>query len=406
VADQLFHEIESYDGSTGELVAWVNIPTLSTDVDIIIYMYYGNPQCTHQQFPEMVWDTDYIHVWHLGNTLKDSAGTDDGTNHGTNVISGKIGKARDFEQNEQDYIDLGDMAQPGDGVLTTMTWEAWVKPETQDIILMTKYNSQGSDYSSYFILFKDGGKFRNGAASSFGVKTESITINDYAEVGQWIYLTSTWTLGGVNDIVPFINGDEVADTQPYSNGDYMRDIPVTDDIGRYRPEEGTEYTDAVIDELRWSKTVRSDEWIKTSYNTMNEPESFLDIGSEETNLPPIKPDIDGPDSGIPETAYSFTFTSIDPESDDIAEYIINWGDGPDATISGPFPSGFSVPASHIWSAKGTFVIYAKAKDVIGAESDWATFQVTMPRNKASTYSLIQYFLGQFPLLERFLNFII
>jgi hypothetical protein len=62
----------------------------------------------------------------------------------------------------------------------------------------------------------------------------------------------------------------------------MRDIPVTDDIGRYRPEAGAQYTDAVIDEIRWSKTVRSDEWIKTSYNTMNEPESFLDIGPEET----------------------------------------------------------------------------------------------------------------------------
>ncbi len=260
----------------------MNIPALSTAVDVIIYMYYGNTQCTNQEFPELVWDSNYIHVWHLGNTLKDSAGTDDGTNHGTDIVSGKIGKARDFEQNEGDFIDLGDMLQPADGSLTTITFEAWIKPETQDMALLSKYNSQGSDYSAYLINFKEGGKFRATAASSFGVKTESTTINSYSVIGQWVHLTATYNLGGVNNIVPFIDGNEVPDTQAYSDGDYMRNIPVTDDIGRYRPEAGTQYTDAVIDELRWSKTVRSDAWIKTSYNTMNDPYSFSSAGPEES----------------------------------------------------------------------------------------------------------------------------
>jgi hypothetical protein len=57
-------------------------------------------------------------------------GFDDGVNHGTSIVDGMVGNARDFESFERDYIDLGDMDQPADGFLTSMTWEACVKPET------------------------------------------------------------------------------------------------------------------------------------------------------------------------------------------------------------------------------------------------------------------------------------
>ena len=39
---RLKHEIESYASSTGALVAWVKIPSLSSADDTLIYMYYGN----------------------------------------------------------------------------------------------------------------------------------------------------------------------------------------------------------------------------------------------------------------------------------------------------------------------------------------------------------------------------
>ena len=62
----------------------------------------------------------------------------------------------------------------------------------------------------------------------------------------------------------------------------MKNIPVTDDLGRCRYEQGTGYADAVIDEVRWSKTIRDDAWISTSYNTMNDPLSFFNVGPEES----------------------------------------------------------------------------------------------------------------------------
>jgi len=285
VANRLFHEVELFDDSSGELVCWVNVPSLSSSEDSVLFLYYGNSGCGSQEYPDLVWDSDFIHVWHLGDSLDDSAGFDDGNDHGTSIVSGKVGNARDFEQSENDFIDFGDMDQPGDSSLTTMTWEAWIKPETQDGVIMCKYDSSGTDYASYHISFFDGGKFKLQANSKFDAvgRTRGYTDDSYSEVGKWVYLTGTYNLGSVQDLDAFVNGEEVSFTQDYSNANVMWNAPVTDDLGRYRPESsGPYYVDAVIDELRWSKTVRSDEWINTSYNTMNDPSGFFSVGPEES----------------------------------------------------------------------------------------------------------------------------
>jgi len=45
---QLNHEIESFNGTTGALVAWVNITSLPHDSDLKINMYYGNAGASNQ----------------------------------------------------------------------------------------------------------------------------------------------------------------------------------------------------------------------------------------------------------------------------------------------------------------------------------------------------------------------
>src|SRR3989344_5479846 len=62
---KLDHEIEKFTQSSGELVAWVEIPTLSYTANTIIYIYYGNPSVTSQQNKTGVWDSNYIMVYHL-----------------------------------------------------------------------------------------------------------------------------------------------------------------------------------------------------------------------------------------------------------------------------------------------------------------------------------------------------
>jgi len=59
--NKLNHEIELYDNNTGQLVAWVNTSVSST-VDTVLYMYYGNPSCGSQENIVGVWDSSYLMV--------------------------------------------------------------------------------------------------------------------------------------------------------------------------------------------------------------------------------------------------------------------------------------------------------------------------------------------------------
>ena len=79
---KLNHEIEAYTSSTGQLTAWVQVPTLSAEVNTTIYIYYGNNSAANQQNPSGVWDSNYAAVYHLasGSTLS----ANDSTSHGYN----------------------------------------------------------------------------------------------------------------------------------------------------------------------------------------------------------------------------------------------------------------------------------------------------------------------------------
>lgn len=102
---------------------------------------------------------------------------------------------------------------------------------------------------------------------------------------------------------------------------------------------------------------------------------------------PSKPEINGPSSGIPNTDYDFTFSSVDPTGEDVY-YYIEWGDGDIEEWIGPYNSGEDVIKTHSWSEKGAFFIRAKAKDVNDEESAWASLEITMPQAHMSKSIII------------------
>jgi len=98
----------------------------------------------------------------------------------------------------------------------------------------------------------------------------------------------------------------------------------------------------------------------------------------ENNSPPEPPIIDGPDVDTYDVEIEFSFKSIDPENDDIAKYIIDWGDGIQENLTGPFGSGVKVVAIHVWYNVGKYIIKAKAVDIHGAESNWSVTDIDIP----------------------------
>jgi hypothetical protein len=116
---------------------------------------------------------------------------------------------------------------------------------------------------------------------------------------------------------------------------------------------------------------------------------------------PTPPTIDGPLSGKPDTPYTYSFKSVEPDGDDVS-YYIDWGDGNITNWTDFKPSREPYYEIHSWASRETYIIRAKAKDTDGYESDWGELQVTMPRDKSTDNMLLLRILERFPLLQKLL----
>ena len=134
----------------------------------------------------------------------------------------------------------------------------------------------------------------------------------------------------------------------------------------------------------------------------------LEIDIAITNLennPPEKPSINGPSTGQKDTEYEYTFSTLDPDGDDLY-YYIEWGDDKIEEWIGPYDTGENLMVSHIWDEEDIYIIRVKVKDEFGAESDWATLEISVPKIKGINLIFLR-FLDQYPnllpLLQKFLG---
>jgi len=118
--------------------------------------------------------------------------------------------------------------------------------------------------------------------------------------------------------------------------------------------------------------------------------------SDAVNNPPYKPTITGPTKGKINVDQTYNFTSNDPDANQIY-FSVEWGDNTSTGWLGPHDSGYTLTLTHQWSVKGTYAIRAKVKDIHGLESEWTTYQVTMPKNVGiNNYPFLHWLFEQFP----------
>ncbi|MBC7129250.1 MAG: right-handed parallel beta-helix repeat-containing protein [Thermoplasmatales archaeon] len=99
------------------------------------------------------------------------------------------------------------------------------------------------------------------------------------------------------------------------------------------------------------------------------------------NKKPDTPIIEGITSGKIQTIYNFSVNSSDSSNHDLI-YEIDWGDGSNEYISYS-ESGISINITHSWESSGDYLIKIRAIDYYGAESDWGTLKISMPKSIAS-----------------------
>ncbi|MCK4938213.1 MAG: DUF2341 domain-containing protein, partial [Methanosarcinales archaeon] len=89
---KLDHEIELYNSTAKQLVAWVKIPLLNDTTDTVINMYYNNSTAINTENSSGVWGENALGIWLMndgaGDTVNDSSGNgNNGTINGTDWVA-------------------------------------------------------------------------------------------------------------------------------------------------------------------------------------------------------------------------------------------------------------------------------------------------------------------------------
>ncbi|MFC2007926.1 DUF2341 domain-containing protein [Chloroflexota bacterium] len=300
---KLSHEIEKFNDSTGELVAWVRIPSLSATTDTEIYMYYGYASAANQEDVTGVWDSHYVAVWHLKEDPSGSApqmadstsNSHDGTTHGSwsssNQVTGLIDGSLDFNSG-YDKVKVGtfDVVAGGsaDDGITLETW--FYSHEVRDGRFISK--ASGTDTNQHWWMLnalEEGSEYR----LRFRLKTAGTTTLLLADPGntvpldQWVYAAATYD--GSNMRI-YQDASQVSSTAKSGTISTHSNIKVA--VGNQPPGAGSRRFDGLITEVRVSDIARSTGWIETSNNNYNSPSAFYTLGAEaeQALLPTVTTD--------------------------------------------------------------------------------------------------------------------
>jgi hypothetical protein len=282
----LAYERESYSGSTGAMIDWVNVPTVSHSANTAIYLFYGNSAVTTDQSnPSGTWDSNYAGVYHLpnGTTLSANDSTSNGnsgTINGATATTGQIDGGASFNGSSQ-YISV-----PGQGIATgQFTISGWVNATglaTWGTIIKNWGASLNGAY--HFGLDNASGKVSIYVTESNGTQIGPVIDANTVSTGTWYYFVATADGSNVN---LYRNGSSVGTPLAY-NGTLLNysytNIGAKPGNNTNAPLAGASpgYWDGALDELRVSNVARSADWIQTEYNNQSSPSTFYSVGAAVT----------------------------------------------------------------------------------------------------------------------------
>lgn len=322
---QLDHEIESFNGTTGELQAWVEVPTLSTSTDTVLYMYYGNATCSSQEDISGVWDSNHKLVHHLDDlttsTTEDStSNSNDAAKRAANEpieTTTMIGKGQSFDgTNDYDKVTNVVITSP-----SALTISSWIRKDSGGSTYETAlHHASGTTIgsSAYWLGVDVSDKLTATIGATTGVGWAAGQTTSVATYGQWYHLAAAWD-GSVVKV--YIDGEynKQYNLSTYTNWTTPTRFGASSDGSNYQFK-------GLVDEMRISTTSRGLDWIKTSYLNQKSPSSFFTLGPEIGSVAMTLHDSPFDNEEIPDTTPSFEFTGDDTIGSSDVIYQIEWDD--------------------------------------------------------------------------------
>lgn len=285
---KLDHEIEKYVTGTGQLVAFVRVPSLSGSADTDLYMYYGNSGSGDQSNKTGVWDSNFWAVYHL---------KEDPSTAGANGILDSTSNVRHLTPNNMESGDLG-AVKVGDGhefggsneyhersqsfsALSQITVSGWIQATNYSgascQLVQLQDASAGVDQAKLNAFQTNNGTprvyLRNDAGATNNLSWSTSFTNN-----QLYWAAMTWD-SGTEDLILYLDGQQDTSSLSFLGGTLTPDVIR---VARMQLDSAAfQYHIGKLDEIRISSSVRGPNWIETEYNNMNSPGTFYTLGAEQ-----------------------------------------------------------------------------------------------------------------------------
>jgi hypothetical protein len=265
--NRLVFERVVYDTATGNVEFRVRVPSLSHTTDTVFYMWYNNTSFTVDLSTPNAWDSNFVGVYHFGDgaTL---GRTDSTINHNDNpagnnggslpsaTASGQINGGAAFAGGQGYYIGADASLSPS--VFTISGWVNIGAASTQAILGATGNGGIEFRVDAGFTL----SLLKEGVSN---VATSTGTIS----AGTWKHVGVSYSGTGVCTF--YINGVAAGSSTNLQTftalGKYLGASHNVEDLSN----------GSKLDEVHFSKVVRSADWIATEYNNSSSPSTFYTV---------------------------------------------------------------------------------------------------------------------------------
>ena len=333
---ELSHEIEKFDNTTGEVIAWVKLPTMSASSTTEMYMYYKGDTIGFNSAD--VWNDDYVLVWHLNQTstgtvgeFRDSTsnGNDGRGGGGTKVqyiagriphdTEGQIGNGQELKGPTQTTFGAegsGDFIWTHDKIegmpQRDFTIELWVGdvvngPDNANnykyndlVAFCTTHNNNGDDQWSNHVNLMRSGNVKMKVYNEFYVSTSNpghpVDDNNPAAFTNWNHIVAVYNTrdadGTSGKSQLYINGELVKDqnrsgglNHPIKTSDLRMALGADLD---HNNSNSCAYANnelkGKVDELRISSGLRTASYAAASYFNQGDPDTYTTVDVEETRI--------------------------------------------------------------------------------------------------------------------------
>lgn len=270
--NQLDFQKESYDPTTGQYVAWIKIPTITSGTDVNIEMLYGKPSITTDQSTTATWSSGYEGVWHLSNSVADNSDKSiSSTDNGTTDIAGKIGQGRSFTRPNH-WVELTNYPDN----TTDFTISGWMNTTNNTLGGQRIFADDQNNTSGYSLSLGDAGvgslRFfsRSSNPVALDAPTNLITNNTWYHVAAVADVTN-----GVKRI--YINGVQVA-SGTFTNA-WGTDVGNASIGGEVAGGESGSRFSGLLDEIRVASRALPANWLATEYASHNQPTTTVGVAT-------------------------------------------------------------------------------------------------------------------------------